>query len=296
VAPAADEERHQTPVRRYVEAKFSMTARLTVRLANGVVMPRIGLGVYLVQPGRKTRDAVASALKLGYRHVDTARLYDNEADVDTAVRECGLPREEIFVTTKLWNADHGFDRTLAAFDESRAAFDLATIDLFLLHWPVPRLRKDSWRALERLYDEGRVRAIGVSNFMIHHLEELIAGARIAPMVNQIEIHPFFQQRDVRAWCAKNDIAVAAYSPLAKGAVTRDPTIRRIAAETGATPAQVALAWGLHHDLIVLPKSVRPERQEENLAAAEVRLTLAQIDALDGLERGYVTDWDPRDAP
>ncbi len=213
-----------------------MTESFTAKLANGVVMPRIGLGVYLVEPGRKTRDAVASALKFGYRHLDTARLYDNEADVGKAVRESGLPREEIFVTTKLWNADHGFDRALAAFDESRAALGLSTIDLFLLHWPVPRLRKDSWRALERLYDEGRVRAIGVSNFMIHHLEELIAGARIAPMINQIEIHPFFQQRDVHAWCAKNNIAVVAYSPLAKGAVARDPTIRRIADEAGATPA------------------------------------------------------------
>jgi diketogulonate reductase-like aldo/keto reductase len=268
----------------------------TVKLANGVLMPRVGLGVYLIPPGRKAREAVASALKLGYRHIDTARLYDNEAEVGEAVRDSGLAREKVFVTTKLWNDDHGFDRALAAFDESRAAMGLNEIDLFLLHWPVPRLRKDSWRALERLYDEGRVRAIGVSNFMIRHLEELIAGARIAPMVNQIEIHPFFQQRDVRAWCAKNNIAVAAYSPLAKGAVARDPTISGIAADIGATPAQVALAWGLHHDLIVLPKSVRPERQAENLAAADVKLSAAQVAALDGLERGYVTDWDPRGAP
>jgi diketogulonate reductase-like aldo/keto reductase len=275
-----------------------MTAKLApaAKLANGVAMPRIGLGVYLVPSGRKTREAVASALKLGYRHVDTARLYDNEADVGQAMRDSGLPREELFVTTKLWNADHGFDRALAAFDDSRAALGLETIDLFLLHWPAPRLRTESWRALERLYDEGRVRAIGVSNFMVHHLEELMAGARIAPMVNQIEVHPFFQQRDVRAWCAKRNIAIAAYSPLAKGAVARDPTIRKVAAEAGATPAQAALAWSLQHDMIVLPKSVRPERQAENLAAAQVRLSAAQIAALDGLERGYVTDWDPREAP
>ena len=266
------------------------------KLANGVAMPRIGLGVYLMPPGRKTQEAVASALRLGYRHVDTARLYDNEADVGQAMRDSGLSREEVFVTTKLWNADHGFDRTLAAFDESRAALGLETVDLFLLHWPVPRLRQESWRALERLYDEGRVRAIGVSNFMIHHLEELLAGARIAPMVNQIEVHPFFQQRDVRAWCAKRDIAIAAYSPLAKGAVARDPTIRKVAAEAGVTPAQAALAWALQHDMVVLPKSVRPERQKENLAAARVKLSAAQIAALDGLERGYVTDWDPREAP
>jgi diketogulonate reductase-like aldo/keto reductase len=269
---------------------------LTAKLANGVAIPRIGLGVYLVPSGRKTHEAVASALKLGYRHIDTARLYANEADVGAAMRASGVPREELFVTTKLWNADHGFDRAVAAFDESRAALGLESVDLFLLHWPVPRLRKDSWRALERLYDEGRVRAIGVSNFMIPHLEELLAGARVAPMVNQIEIHPFFQQRGVRAWCAKHNIAVAAYSPLAKGEVARDPTVRKVAAEAGVTPAQAALAWGLHHDLIVLPKSVRLERQAENLAAAQVKLTPAQIARLDSLERGYVTDWDPRDAP
>ena len=266
------------------------------KLANGVAMPRIGLGVYLVPRGRQTREAVASALRLGYRHVDTARLYDNEADVGRAMRESGIARQDLFVTTKLWNSDHGFDRALAAFDESRGALGLEAVDLFLLHWPVPRLRSTSWRALERLYDEGRARAIGVSNFMIHHLEELASRARIAPMVNQIEVHPFLQQRDVRAWCAKHNIAVAAYCPLAKGEALRDPTVRKVAAEAGVTPAQAVLAWGLHHDLIVLPKSVSPERQAENLSAAQVTLTAAQIARLDGLERGYVTDWDPRKAP
>jgi len=212
------------------------------------------------------------------------------------MRESGVPREELFVTTKLWNSDHGFDRTLAAFDESRAALGLEIVDLFLLHWPVPKLRSTSWRALEKLYDEGRVRAIGVSNYMVHHLEELLGRARVAPMVNQIEVHPFLQQRDVRAWCAKYNVAVAAYCPLAKGEVVSDPTVRKVAKEAGVAPAQAVLAWGLHHDLIVLPKSVRPERQAENLAAAAVKLTGGQIAALDGLERGYVTDWDPRDAP
>jgi diketogulonate reductase-like aldo/keto reductase len=266
------------------------------KLANGVLMPRIGLGVYLVPHGRATRESVASGIRLGYRHIDTARLYGNEADVGKAMRESGVRREELFVTTKLWNSDHGFDRTLAAFDESRGALGLETVDLFLLHWPVPKLRSDSWRALEKLYDEGRVRAIGVSNYMVHHLEELTGRARIAPMVNQIEIHPFLQQREVRAWCAKNNIAVAAYCPLAKGEVVDDPTVRKVAKEAGVTPAQAVLAWGLHHGLIVLPKSVRPQRQAENLAAAQVKLTASQIAALDGLERGYVTDWDPRDAP
>ncbi|HLW91762.1 MAG TPA: aldo/keto reductase [Roseiarcus sp.] len=268
----------------------------SVKLANGVPMPRIGLGVYLVASGRATREAVASALRLGYRHVDTARLYENEADVGRAMRESGIAREDLFVTTKLWNSDHGFDRAIAAFEESRAALGLDTVDLFLLHWPVRRLRLDSWRALERLYDEGRVRAIGVSNFMIHHLQELMDHSRIAPMVNQIEAHPFLQQREVRAWCADQKIAVAAYCPLAKGATLGDPTVKAVAAEAGVTPAQAVLAWGLHHDLIVLPKSIHPERQAENLAAAGVKLSAAQIARLDGLERGMVTDWDPREAP
>jgi diketogulonate reductase-like aldo/keto reductase len=266
------------------------------KLANGVAMPRVGLGVYLVPSGRATREAVLSALRVGYRHVDTAQLYGNEADVGQALAESKLARGEVFVTTKLWNADHGFDRALAAFDASRRALGVESVDLFLLHWPVPRLRLESWRALEQLYDEGRVRAIGVSNFMIRHLEELLERARIVPMVNQIEVHPFFQQREVRAWCLANNIAVAAYSPLAKGAVLADPVVKAVAAEAGATPAQTVLAWGLHHDLIVLPKSVRPARQTENLAAANVRLTARQVARLDQLERGLATDWDPRRAP
>ena len=266
------------------------------KLANGVAMPRVGLGVYLVPSGRATREAVLSALRVGYRHVDTAQLYGNEADVGQALAESKLARGEVFVTTKLWNADHGFDRALAAFDASRRALGVESVDLFLLHWPVPRLRLESWRALEQLYDEGRVRAIGVSNFMIRHLEELLERARIVPMVNQIEVHPFFQQREVRAWCLANNIAVAAYSPLAKGAVLADPVVKAVAAEAGATPAQTVLAWGLRHDLIVLPKSVRPARQTENLAAAKVRLTARQVARLDQLERGLATDWDPRRAP
>ncbi|HYC25676.1 MAG TPA: aldo/keto reductase [Roseiarcus sp.] len=266
------------------------------KLANGVAMPRVGLGVYLVPSGRATREAVLSALRVGYRHVDTAQLYGNEADVGQALAESKLAHGEVFVTTKLWNADHGFDRALAAFDASRRALGVESVDLFLLHWPVPRLRLESWRALEQLYDEGRVRAIGVSNFMIRHLEELLGRARIVPMVNQIEVHPFFQQREVRAWCLANNIAVAAYSPLAKGAVLADPVVKAVAAEAGATPAQTVLAWGLRHDLIVLPKSVRPARQTENLAAAKVRLTARQVARLDQLERGLATDWDPRRAP
>jgi diketogulonate reductase-like aldo/keto reductase len=267
----------------------------TVRLANGVALPRIGLGVFRAAPG-ETRGAVMAALAAGYRHVDTARIYGNEADVGAAIRDSGLPRDEVFVTTKLWNQDHGYDRTLRAFDTSLATLGLDHVDLYLLHWPVQKLRLDSWRALERLHAEGRARSIGVSNFMVPHLDELAARATVMPHVNQIEVHPFLQQRDVRAWCAAHGVVVEAYSPLAKAAALSDPAVFETAREARATPAQVLLAWGLGHGMVVLPKSVRPERQIENLAAAKVTLTAEQMARLDGLERGMATGWDPRGAP
>jgi diketogulonate reductase-like aldo/keto reductase len=267
----------------------------TMILANGVAMPRIGLGVFRAA-ATETREAVASALALGYRHVDSARIYGNEAETGAAVLDSGIPRAEVFVTTKLWNQDHGYDRALSAFETSRAALGLDVVDLYLIHWPVQKLRLESWRALERLYEEGAVRAIGVSNFMVPHLEELAARANVMPHVNQIEVHPFLQQQDVRDWCARNGVAVEAYSPLAKAAALSDPTVFDVAREARATPAQVLLAWGLGHGMTVLPKSVRPQRQAENLAAAGVSLTPAQIARLDELERGMATGWDPRKAP
>lgn len=267
----------------------------TMNLANGVAMPRIGLGVFRAASA-ETREAVSSALALGYRHVDTARIYGNEAETGAAVLGSGIPRDEIFVTTKLWNQDHGYDRALKAFETSRTTLGLDVVDLYLIHWPVQKLRLESWRALERLYEEGAVRAIGVSNFMVPHLEELAARANVMPHVNQIEVHPFLQQRDVRDWCARNGVAVEAYSPLAKAAALDDPTVFDVAREARVSPAQVLLAWGLGHGMAVLPKSVRPQRQAENLAAGSITLTDAQIARLDELERGMATGWDPRKAP
>ena len=271
----------------------SSPARDQVILSNGVLMPRIGLGVFRSARGIETQQAVADALDLGYRHIDTATIYGNEADVGVALAASGLPRELTFVTTKVWNQDQGYDSTLRAFDASLRALGLSTIDLYLLHWPVPRLRLESWRALEALYEQGRVRAIGVSNFMVRHLDELAAHARVLPMVNQIEVHPFLQQLGVREWCARHRVAVAAYSPLAKASAFHNSVVTAVAREERMSAAQVLLTWGLARCDAVLPKSVQRQRQAENLAARSVTLSKQSLERLDALEAGRVTGWDPR---
>jgi diketogulonate reductase-like aldo/keto reductase len=268
----------------------------TVRLRTGALLPRLGLGVFRAPSGEATRHAVQAALEAGYRHVDTASIYGNERDVGEAIRRAAAPRSELFVTTKLWNADQGFDPALRAFDASLARLGLAHVDLYLVHWPVAGRRLESWRALERLHDEQRARAIGVSNFMVPHLEELAGSARILPAVNQIEISPFLQQRDVREWCAAHDVVVEAYSPLTKGARLAHPAVLEVARRAGRTPAQVLLRWGLQHELVVLPKSIRPERIRENAAIYDFALKPADRERLDALEEGLATGWDPRDQP
>lgn len=267
-----------------------------VRLRTGAILPRVGLGVFRAPSGEVTRQAVRTALSLGYRHVDTASVYGNEADVAEAIRESGLSRREVFVTTKLWNEDQGFDATLRAFDASLARMGFDEVDLFLLHWPVPRKRLDSWKALERLHVEGRARAIGVSNFMPSHLEELLAHANVVPAVNQVEASPFLQQRELRALCDRHGIVVSAYSPLTKGQRLDHPVVRAAAAELRRTPAQVLLRWGLESGLVVLPKSTHADRLAENLAVFDFALGEAQKAALDALEEGLVTGWDPRGRP
>lgn len=264
-----------------------------VRLRTGAALPRVGLGVFRAEPGASTRAAVRSALAVGYRHVDTARVYGNEADVAAAVRASGVPREEVFLTTKLWNSDQGAKRTRAAFDESLERMGLEYVDLFLLHWPVSGERLASWSVLEELHAEGRARAIGVSNFMVPHLEELAAHATVLPHVNQIEVSPFHQQRDVRRWCREHEVVVEAYSPLTKGKRLGHATVTRIAEEIGRTPAQVLLRWCLERDLVPLPKSTNHDRQRQNLDVFGFELTEAQLEALDALDEGLATGWDPR---
>jgi diketogulonate reductase-like aldo/keto reductase len=273
-----------------------MTLSRAVQLATGAEIPRVGFGVYQVARGRQTREAVLEALRCGYRHIDTARIYGNERDVGAALRESGIPRSELFVTTKLWNDDQGYAAARRAFDASFERLDLEYVDLYLLHWPVPGKRLESWRALEEISAQGRARAIGVSNFMVRHLEELLAHAQVVPAVNQIEISPFLQHRQVRALCGEHGIVVEAYSPLTRGMRLGHPVVTAVAGRVRRSPAQVLLRWGLQHGLVVLPKSTRAPRIAENAALFDFELSARDMSELDELEEGLATGWDPRHAP
>ncbi|WP_331745260.1 aldo/keto reductase [Kitasatospora sp. NBC_01300] len=261
----------------------------TVKLNNGVEMPQLGFGVFQV-PDDETTAAVTSALEAGYRSIDTAAIYGNETGVGRALAASGLPREDLFVTTKLWNADQGYDATLRAFDASLAKLGLAYLDLYLIHWPTPArdLYADSWRAVERLASEGRIRAAGVSNFQPAHLQRLLDDSRLVPAVNQVELHPGLQQAELRAFHAEHGIATEAWSPLAQGAVLDDPAITAIAARTGKSAAQVVLRWHLQLGNIVIPKSVTPARIRQNLDVFDFRLTDEDMAAIAATDRDLRT--------
>lgn len=268
----------------------------TLALPGGVAIPVLGLGVFQARSGGETRAAVAHALHAGYRHVDTARIYGNEADVGAALREGGLPREQVFITTKLWNADHGYDRTLAACEASLGRLGLSYVDLYLVHWPVQGLRLDTWRAMETLFDQGKCRAIGVSNYMIRHLDELLARARVKPAVNQVELSPFNYPVDLVRYCQEQGIVLEAYSPLTQGMRLRHPAVVALARKHGRTAAQILIRWAIEHGFVVLPKSVRKERIEENAAVFDFSLTPEEVASLDALHEGLHTGWDPTNAP
>lgn len=261
----------------------------TLTLNNGVEIPRLGFGVFQV-PDDRTAAAVTTALQAGYRSIDTAAIYGNEAGVGRALAASGLPREELFVTTKLWNADQGYDSTLRAFDAGLAKLGLDHVDLYLIHWPAPArdLYLDSWRAIERLAAEGRIRAAGVSNFQPAHLERLLDSSSLVPAVNQIELHPGLQQAELRAFHAEHGIATEAWSPLAQGAVLDDPAITAIAARTGKSPAQVVLRWHLQLGNIVIPKSVTPARIRQNLDVFDFRLTDEEMASIAATDRDLRT--------
>jgi diketogulonate reductase-like aldo/keto reductase len=270
------------------------TTRLA--LATGAQIPQVGLGVYQSPLGAPTRDAVTAALELGYRHVDTARIYGNEADVGAAIRASSVPRGDVFVTTKLWNDDHGYDAALRALDASLGRLGFDYVDLYLVHWPVPGKRRDSWRALENAFANGKAKAIGVSNYMVPHLRELLGEAKVKPHVNQIELTPFLQRRDARAMCQEHGIVVEAYSPLTQGERLGDPVVREVARAVQRTPAQVLLRWGIQHGVVTLPKSVTRSRIAENAAVFDFALDAAQMAKLDDLEQGLTMGWDPDGAP
>jgi diketogulonate reductase-like aldo/keto reductase len=260
-------------------------------LNNSVTIPQLGYGVFQVPPA-ETQKAVEDAIEAGYRHIDTAAAYRNESGVGAAIKASGIARDELFITTKLRNGDQG--RAAAAFDDSSRELGLDVIDLYLIHWPVPSqgLFVDAWKALEKIHADGGARAIGVSNFLPDHLDTLLAAADVVPAVNQIELHPTFQQTDLAAKSRSHGIAVEAYSPLGQGADLESTTVTELAEKHGATPAQIVLAWHLGNGNIVIPKSVHPERIRQNLAAASLRLTPEDLAAISALDAGARIGADP----
>ena len=264
-----------------------------VRLNNGVEIPQLGFGVFQVPP-EDTRDVTLQAFEAGYRHIDTAQMYRNEAGVGQALADSGLARGDVFITSKLNNSFHDGDAALRAFNRSLEALGIEQLDLFLIHWPLPAVDRyvEAWQALEGLYRAGRVRAIGVSNFHQSHLQRLFDETDVVPAVNQIEVSPYLVQDRLREFCHQHDIAVEAWSPIARGKVVDDPVIGAVAAEVGRTPAQVTLRWHVQRGDIVFPKSLRAERMRENFAIFDFSLDDAQMAALTSLDAGDRTGPDP----
>lgn len=264
----------------------------TMRQNDGSAMPRLGFGTYLIQNGGNCYRAVRHALDTGYRHVDTAAFYGNEEDVGRAVRDSGIPREQIYVTTKLWNSDQGYDPALRAFDRSIRRLGLDYVDLYLVHWPEPGKRADSWRALETIRKQGRCRSIGVSNYTVRHLEELLRSAEVVPVNNQVEFNPFLYQRALLDYCTAQGVSLTAYCPLTHAERLDHPVVVEIGRRHGKTGAQVLLRWALQHGVVVVPKSARRARIEENAALYDFELDRGQMARLDALDEGYRTTWDP----
>ncbi len=264
-----------------------------VALTSGAEIPQVGYGVFLV-PEDETKAAVSAALEVGYRHIDTARAYDNEAAVGEAISASGIDRDELFVTTKLWNDDQGYDKALDAFDGSLKRLGLDFVDLYLIHWPVPARDTyvETWKAFEKVYADGRARSIGVSNFQPAHLQRLLDETEVVPAVNQVELHPWLQQRELRAFHAEHGIVTEAWSPIARAKKLSDPTIGRIADKHGVTAAQVILRWHLDLDNVVIPKSVNPDRMAENIDLFRIRLDEEDHAAIAGLEAGTRVGPDP----
>lgn len=272
-----------------------MTRIPQVPLNDGSSIPQLGFGVYKI-PEAETVDAVLAALEAGYRHIDTAAFYENERAVGEGVRRSGLAREEVYVTTKVWWTENGYDSALRSFDASLERLGFDTVDLFLIHWPAPKHDKyvETWRALERIRAEGRARSIGVANFHTHHLDRLATETDVVPAVNQVELHPWLPQEEVRRYDAEHGIVTEAWSPLARGRVLGDPTLDRLAAKHGVSPAQIVIRWQLQLGNVVIPKSSTPARIRENLDVFGFALDADDLAAIAALETGERTGKDPDD--
>lgn len=264
----------------------------TIILNNGISMPILGLGVWKTKSGKECKEAVLNALEAGYRHIDTARIYDNELDVGQAIRESGISRKEIFITTKLWNADQGSDKTRKALENSLDRLGIDFVDLYLIHFPVTSKRMDSWKELEKLYHDKLCKAIGVSNYTIIHLTELLKNSQITPAVNQVEFHPFLNQIHLLEYCKKHKIQLEAYSPLAHGQKIEDPTIAKIAQKYDKTPAQILIRWAIEQKIVVIPKSIKKERIIENSKVFDFAISEEDMKILNSLDEDFRTCWDP----
>lgn len=290
----------------------------SVQLNNGVSMPMLGLGVYQIAPGQATQQSVLHALKEGYRLIDTAKYYENERDVGLALNRASIPREQVFVTTKLWNSDHGYDSTLRAFDRSLAELQLDYMDLYLIHWPVKSggplswgpvgrtlgrlgvattsLRLQTWKAMETILAGGRCRAIGVSNYTIRHLEELLGVCKIVPAVNQVEFTPFCFQRELLDFCRRHQIQLQAYSPLVRGQRFAHPVLVQLAGQYGRSAPQILIRWALQHGVAAIPKASNPDHIRENFQVSDFAISDADMQELDGLNEDLHLCWDPTREP
>lgn len=261
-------------------------------LNNGLKMPWLGFGVFRLEEGQDVEGAVLNALETGYRSIDTATVYKNERGVGAAIRKSGVPRKEIFLTTKVWNDDQRQKRTQAAFEESLERLDTDYVDLYLVHWPVKGHYQDTWKMMEEIYQSGRAKAVGVSNFLIHHLEDIINDCQVMPSVNQVEFHPYLFQPELLKFCQENKIQLEAWSPLMKGQVTNDKTHLELAEKYAKTPAQIVLRWDLQHEVVTIPKSGRADRIFENAQIFDFELSEEDMNILDALDEGKRLGPDP----
>ena len=275
---------------------MTLTIESRIKLNDGMTMPLFGLGVWRLESGKETRDAVSFALELGYIHIDTAPMYNNEEDVGVAIQESSLPREKLFITTKVNSSELGYDSTLEACERSLKKLKLTYLDLFLIHKPVEGYRQNTWKALEKLKQESICRSIGVSNFSPKHLNEIFKICEFIPAVNQIEMNPFLAQKNISEFCRSKNIHITGYCPLARTEKSNDPTLVNIANECGKTWAQVMVRWGLQKQLTTIPKSANPKRIRENSDVFNFELNEKQMQRLDDLDEGFRLRPDPNQLP
>jgi diketogulonate reductase-like aldo/keto reductase len=261
-------------------------------LNNGVKMPWLGFGVFRINDGQEVKEAVRYAVEIGYRSIDTATVYRNECGVGKAILESGIPRENIFLTTKVWNDDQRGKRTLAAFEESLKRLETEYVDLYLVHWPVKGFFQETWHAMEKIYQSGRAKAIGVSNFQVHHLEDILRDSQVIPSVNQVEFHPFLVQPELLKFCQSHKIQMEAWSPLMEGQIVTELAVKKLAEKYHKTPAQIVLRWDLQHEVVTIPKSTHSNRIAENAQIFDFELSQSDMNLLDALDEGKRVGPDP----